>query len=75
MSTGPHLHYEVLMGSQQVNPSGIKFKTGTTLKGTELANFKKSMEKIEAVLTNLPKGGVMKLAMAFPASGEVRSPQ
>jgi murein DD-endopeptidase MepM/ murein hydrolase activator NlpD len=59
ISTGPHLHYEVLMHDKQVNPSGVKFKTGTVLAGKELASFRKTMETIEAHLASNEK-----LAMA-----------
>lgn len=44
-STGPHLHYEILLSGQQVNPSGVKFKTGNALAGRQLAAFKQHMTK------------------------------
>jgi murein DD-endopeptidase MepM/ murein hydrolase activator NlpD len=61
-STGPHLHYEVLAGNEQVNPSSMKFKTGTTLKGPELVAFKNSVNDINAKLASVPRS--TKLAMA-----------
>lgn len=39
-STGPHLHYEVLINDQQVNPHGVKVQQGEALVGKQLASFK-----------------------------------
>jgi murein DD-endopeptidase MepM/ murein hydrolase activator NlpD len=39
-STGPHLHYEVLIGGVQVNPIGVKVPTANKLAGGELNKFK-----------------------------------
>ncbi|MCB9990394.1 MAG: peptidoglycan DD-metalloendopeptidase family protein [Rhodospirillales bacterium] len=46
-STGPHLHYEVLQNNRQVNPKNVKLPQGETLRGTDLAAFKKHVEGIE----------------------------
>ncbi len=47
MATGPHLHYEILVNNEQVNPSNVKFKTGNVLGGKELVAFRKNMHHIE----------------------------
>ena len=52
MATGPHLHYEILVNNEQVNPASVKFKTGDVLAGKELASFRKNMEKIQAQLND-----------------------
>ena len=50
MSTGPHLHYEVMKGSEKLNPTSAKVPQGTILGGRELAAFKAQKAKVDSVL-------------------------
>lgn len=43
-STGPHLHYEVLRGDDQLNPASIKMPSGRSLAGQDLVAFKQKVE-------------------------------
>ena len=49
-STGPHLHYEVLVKAAQINPMGVKLPTGRTLSGRDLAAFQENVARIATLL-------------------------
>ena len=54
MSTGPHLHYEVMQGNKRINPMTLKLPTGRKLKGAELAAFQRQVQKITILLAEVP---------------------
>jgi murein DD-endopeptidase MepM/ murein hydrolase activator NlpD len=64
-ATGPHLHYEVLVNDQQVNPMSVKFKSGNILAGRELQRFKSVVAEAETRLAETPVA--TKLALAKKA--------
>ncbi len=45
-STGPHLHYEVMINNVQVNPVGVKVPTSYMLAGRELNGFKAKISQM-----------------------------
>ena len=54
MSTGPHLHYEVMRGNKRINPMTLKLPSGRKLKGHELAEFHAQVQKITILLAEVP---------------------
>ena len=53
LSTGPHLHYEVLVNGKKVNSQRLKLPSGKTLKGDERKKFELDRIKIDLKLAEL----------------------
>lgn len=53
-STGPHLHYEVLMAGRQTNPLGLKIPTGTKLTARALVAFQNYTRGMDREVAALP---------------------
>ena len=53
MSTGPHLHYEVVVNGKKVNSQKLKLPSGKILKGDPRKEFELERIKIDLRLSEL----------------------
>src|SRR5256885_14522401 len=51
LSTGPHVHYEILVNGRFVDPLRVKLPRGRVLDGPVLANFDKDRERVDSIIT------------------------
>ncbi len=54
LSTGSHLHYEILVNGRFVDPMRIKLPRGRVLEGPLLANFEQERERLDGIMTRKP---------------------
>src|ERR1700760_409625 len=55
MSTGPHVHYEILVNGRFVDPMRIKLPRGRSLDGAMMTGFEKERDRLDAMMNN--RGG------------------
>ena len=53
MSTGPHLHYEVVVNGKKVNSQRLKLPSGKILKGNERKIFEVVKIKLDVLKSEL----------------------
>ncbi|MCA6115862.1 M23 family metallopeptidase [Bradyrhizobium sp. WSM 1738] len=52
MSTGAHVHYEILVNGRFVDPMRVKLPRGRSLEGAMLANFEKERDRLDAQMNS-----------------------
>ena len=52
LSTGNHLHYELIVNGRKVDPMRVRLPTGKVLKGGDLEAFKRERERIDSLLAD-----------------------
>jgi murein DD-endopeptidase MepM/ murein hydrolase activator NlpD len=54
LSTGSHVHFEILINDRFVNPMTVKLPRGRVLEGVALASFQKNREQLDALMAHVP---------------------
>jgi murein DD-endopeptidase MepM/ murein hydrolase activator NlpD len=67
MSTGAHVHYEILVNGRFVDPMRIKLPRGRSLDGPLMANFEKERDRLDTMMNN--RGGAARVSDATGTAG------
>jgi murein DD-endopeptidase MepM/ murein hydrolase activator NlpD len=54
LSTGAHVHFEILINDRFVDPMKIKLPRGRVLDGAPLAQFEKDREQLDSLMSRMP---------------------
>jgi murein DD-endopeptidase MepM/ murein hydrolase activator NlpD len=71
-STGPHVHYEILVNGRFVDPLRVKLPRGRSLEGPMMANFEKERDRIDTMMTGRNGAGA-RLSDAGPLQMQATS--
>jgi murein DD-endopeptidase MepM/ murein hydrolase activator NlpD len=64
LSTGSHLHYEILVNGRFVDPMRIKLPRGRVLEGPMLSSFEQERERLDGIMARKPA----RVASSAPAT-------
>jgi murein DD-endopeptidase MepM/ murein hydrolase activator NlpD len=67
MSTGAHVHYEILVNGRFVDPMRIKLPRGRSLEGQLMSSFEKERDRLDAMMNN--RGGAARVSDAAGTAG------
>jgi murein DD-endopeptidase MepM/ murein hydrolase activator NlpD len=67
MSTGAHVHYEILVNGRFVDPMRVKLPRGRSLEGPLMASFEKERDRLDAMMNN--RGGAARVSDAAGTAG------
>jgi murein DD-endopeptidase MepM/ murein hydrolase activator NlpD len=67
MSTGPHVHYEILVNGRFVDPLRVKLPRGRSLEGSVMAGFEKERDRLDAQMNN--RGSAARVSDATGTAG------
>jgi murein DD-endopeptidase MepM/ murein hydrolase activator NlpD len=67
MSTGAHVHYEILVNGRFVDPMRIKLPRGRSLEGPLIAGFEKERDRLDAMMNN--RGSAARVSDAAGTAG------
>jgi murein DD-endopeptidase MepM/ murein hydrolase activator NlpD len=67
MSTGAHVHYEILVNGRFVDPMRIKLPRGRSLDGPLMSGFEKERDRLDAMMSN--RGGAARVSDAAGSAG------
>ena len=70
MSTGAHVHYEILVNGRFVDPMRIKLPRGRSLEGPVMAGFEKERDRLDAMMAG--RGGSARISDATGTPRQVQ---